>query len=206
MPRPDPAPPPVLYCLRGKVDERERTWLLPAGESTLGSAEANDLVLAVQGVSRQHARLRVDDFGVELADLASTNGSFVNGLRVEQARVALGDELRLGPVALTLLEIDPDDARLAFEIPPAAGEGRGESPAGLPDDESTDRLPASPPRFAPGRRRGKEHLLRFPPGIVVGAAPAMVRLYGEVRALCRGVLPVLITGETGVGKEHVAKV
>src|SRR5436305_9398883 len=120
MPRPDPAPPPVLYGLRGTVDERERTWLLPAGESTLGSAEANDLVLAVHGVSRQHARLRVDGEAVELADLASTNGSFVNGLRIEQARLGLGDTLRFGPVSLTLAEIDPGDARLAFEILPAS--------------------------------------------------------------------------------------
>jgi pSer/pThr/pTyr-binding forkhead associated (FHA) protein len=55
-----PLSPPVLYCLRGGISDRDRTWLLPAGESTLGSSEANDLVLAVTGVSRQHACLRVD--------------------------------------------------------------------------------------------------------------------------------------------------
>lgn len=77
----------ALYWLRCRSDQRDRTWLLPAGESTLGSAATNDFVLPVQGVSRQHARLRVDREGVELTDLASTNGSFVNGERIARARI-----------------------------------------------------------------------------------------------------------------------
>src|SRR5262249_55290108 len=74
-------------------------------------------------------------------------------------RVGPGDELRFGPVALTLQEIDPDDARLAFEIPPTFGEGRGEGPAGLPDDESTDRMVGPPPGLAPGGSEGIERFL-----------------------------------------------
>src|SRR6476660_9369203 len=97
--------PPALYCLRGSVEDHERTWLLPAGESTLGSAEGNDFVLPVPGVSRQHASLSAKDDGVEVADLASTTGSFVNGLRIERALAQPGVSLRFGPVTLTLTEI-----------------------------------------------------------------------------------------------------
>ncbi|MCP4663632.1 MAG: sigma-54-dependent Fis family transcriptional regulator, partial [bacterium] len=46
--------------------------------------------------------------------------------------------------------------------------------------------------------------LRFPPGIVRGEAPAMVALYQEMSSLLQGDVPVLIAGETGVGKEHLA--
>src|SRR6476646_11226846 len=148
-----PPSPSVLYCLRGSVEDRERTWLLPAGESTLGSAEANDLVLPVSGVSRQHASLAADGEGVEVADLGSTNGSFVNGLRIERARARPGDSLRFGPVTLTLEEIDPGDALLAFEIlpePPAPLAGL----PGLPEDESTERVEGPPPGFAPGGSLG----------------------------------------------------
>ena len=47
--------------------------------------------------------------------------------------------------------------------------------------------------------------LCWPEGILVGTAPTMARLYDEMRPLVRADLPVLITGETGVGKEHLAR-
>lgn len=44
-----------------------------------------------------------------------------------------------------------------------------------------------------------------PSGIVLGESPAMVSLYQQIRSLVRGDTPVLVLGETGVGKEHVAR-
>lgn len=48
--------------------------------------------------------------------------------------------------------------------------------------------------------------LVFPPGHVVGSSAAMKAVYRELQYLIRGNLPLLITGETGVGKEHIARV
>jgi len=48
-------------------------------------------------------------------------------------------------------------------------------------------------------------LLRFPSAHLPGRSPAMTALYGEMALLARGEIPVLILGETGVGKEHVAR-
>ncbi len=56
----------------------------------------------------------------------------------------------------------------------------------------------TPPAGQPG--------LVFPPGHVAGNAPAMISLYAELRAFAQGDLPVLIGGETGTGKEHVARI
>jgi two-component system NtrC family response regulator len=47
--------------------------------------------------------------------------------------------------------------------------------------------------------------LAFPPEVVVGRSPAMLRLYAQVAALAESRLPVLLLGETGAGKEHVAR-
>jgi len=47
--------------------------------------------------------------------------------------------------------------------------------------------------------------LHFAPRYVVGRSAAMREVYGQLRQLLRGDIPVLITGETGVGKEHVAE-
>lgn len=47
--------------------------------------------------------------------------------------------------------------------------------------------------------------LRFPAGYVVGESEAMASIYREMRTLSDSDLPVLIVGETGVGKEHIAR-
>ncbi len=47
--------------------------------------------------------------------------------------------------------------------------------------------------------------LRFPPGVVVGQSPAMRRLYALLERMAQSQLPALVLGETGVGKEHVAR-
>ena len=47
--------------------------------------------------------------------------------------------------------------------------------------------------------------LHFPPGYVVGRSPAMEELYHRMATLCRRRRPVLLHGETGVGKELLAR-
>ena len=48
--------------------------------------------------------------------------------------------------------------------------------------------------------------LVFPSDVVIGRSPAMRRLYEELSTVVDGQLPVLVLGETGVGKEHIARV
>ncbi len=65
---------------------------------------------------------------------------------------------------------------------------------GLPGSSVDGPVPPSEPA-----------VLRFPPGFVVGSSAAMAALLAEVRALLRDDSPVLITGETGTGKELIAR-
>ena len=54
------------------------------------------------GVSRLHARVRIEKDVATLEDLGSKNGTLLNGTRVEAATaLADGDEIRLGTVVLT---------------------------------------------------------------------------------------------------------
>ena len=53
-------------------------------------------------VSRIHCRLTATDANVEVVDLKSTNGTFVNDKRVEKATLSVGDRLRVGRVELTI--------------------------------------------------------------------------------------------------------
>lgn len=84
---------------------------LSPGVQTLGRSAAHcDLVVGGRGLSRSHARLTVDSAGqVELEDLGSTNGCFINGDRVQRALLKNGDTIGLGPEVLLQLEY-PDSA------------------------------------------------------------------------------------------------
>ncbi len=71
----------------------------------LGSEAQGGLVIRNPTVSRRHALIRrqADGRGWEILDLHSTNGTFVNGQRVESAApVNVGDRITLGAVALEL--------------------------------------------------------------------------------------------------------
>lgn len=75
-----------------------------AGRVKLGKApkaegEARLVTLEDTYLSRDHAAVTAGAGGVVLVDLGSTNGTFVNGRRVERAILAEGDELRLGQIS-----------------------------------------------------------------------------------------------------------
>ncbi len=70
--------------------------LLPGAIKTVGRAPRADFVVDAPLVSRLHCRLTLQDDGVLVEDLESTNGTFVNGQRVSKSLLASGDLLRVG--------------------------------------------------------------------------------------------------------------
>ena len=77
--------------------------LMPGSIRTLGRATGADFILDVALLSRVHCRFTVtSDGGLEIRDLDSTNGTFVNGMKVDVARLASGDRLLLGRVELVV--------------------------------------------------------------------------------------------------------
>jgi transcriptional regulator with AAA-type ATPase domain len=97
----------------------------------------------------------------------------------------------------------PKDQRLALAVAGASPGLRALLPLALRCFvQATLRLGAAPP---PSAVAAGAPSLAFPPEVVVGRAPAMQRLYAHVAVLTESILPVLLLGETGVGKEHVAR-
>ena len=74
----------------------------PGGVKTVGRAPRADFILEAALVSRLHCRLEAEGETLHVVDLDSTNGTFVNDKRVERARLASGDRLRIGRVELTV--------------------------------------------------------------------------------------------------------
>ena len=73
--------------------------LLPGSFKTMGRAPRADFIVEAALVSRLHCRFRLDDRdGLGVEDLGSTNGTWVNGRKVEKAPLTAGDKVRIGRV------------------------------------------------------------------------------------------------------------
>ena len=76
--------------------------LRPGAVKTVGRAPRADFIVDAALVSRLHCRITATADNLEVVDLKSTNGTFVNGKRVHKGHVADGDTLRVGRVELTV--------------------------------------------------------------------------------------------------------
>jgi pSer/pThr/pTyr-binding forkhead associated (FHA) protein len=77
--------------------------ILPGSVKTIGRATRADFVLDAALVSRFHCRLSAGPDGtLEVEDLHSTNGTWVNDLRIGRRALSEGDRLRVGRVELVV--------------------------------------------------------------------------------------------------------
>jgi pSer/pThr/pTyr-binding forkhead associated (FHA) protein len=74
--------------------------ILPGSIKTIGRAARADFVVDAALVSRLHCRLTAGASELEVVDLESTNGTFVNGERADRAKLRQGDKLGVGRVEL----------------------------------------------------------------------------------------------------------
>ncbi|MBW2509465.1 MAG: sigma 54-dependent Fis family transcriptional regulator, partial [Deltaproteobacteria bacterium] len=151
--------------LRPQAAEQARLSLVNGGGSearalhlgrepiSIGSAPDNALTLSDRAVSRYHCRIEPAERSCSIRDLSSTNGTWVDGVRVQQQALRPGTTLRVGRTELRVVN-----------------------------------------RGAEGKR----------PNLVAHSAP-MLAVMAEADRFAGLPWPVLIRGETGVGKEHVAR-
>jgi pSer/pThr/pTyr-binding forkhead associated (FHA) protein len=80
--------------------------ILPGSIKTIGRAPRADFVLDAALVSRLHCRVTAGATELEVVDLDSTNGTYVNGERTARATLRAGDRLGVGRVELTVDKVD----------------------------------------------------------------------------------------------------
>jgi len=90
-----------------QVQGPDRTLLIPLGNEPIhiGRGLAADLHLDENSVSRRHAILVPRPSGARVLDDRSSNGTFVNGRRIQQADLSNGDVIVLGRIMLRYLEV-----------------------------------------------------------------------------------------------------
>ena len=95
----------ALVLLR-KGDERRRFQLTAGGPgqmTVIGRREDCGLRIPLGDVSRKHCSILVtDDGGLRLQDLGSSNGTYVNGRRVQESPVLPGDVIQIGSLKFLL--------------------------------------------------------------------------------------------------------
>ena len=93
-----------MWILRSVDPAPAVTLRLPPGsEKTIGRGAAAGFSIDTPLLSRFHCNLTASAEELVVEDLDSTNGTFVNGQRVQRTRLREGDLLRLGGVELSVV-------------------------------------------------------------------------------------------------------
>jgi hypothetical protein len=87
----------------------------------IGRSSELDMVLVEDMVSRKHAKITVQAGKITIEDLGSTNGTFVNGEKIKQARLKEGDRILIGTSILKLIyqgteHQELDDAKVKQQL------------------------------------------------------------------------------------------
>ncbi len=174
--------------------------LVPPEGATVGSSDRNDLRLDAHGVSRQHARFVPAGDVLWVEDRGSKNGIWLDERRVDRQALAAGDRVRIGEAWITIERVPCDDAEVALAWP------RSQTSASVPAlDEPTTLLPGAGSPFALQPIATLFPGLSLPEEFIVGPSSRMLRLLGEVERVAADRAPALLLGETGTGKELLAR-
>jgi len=122
----------------------------------VGRAPTSDIPIIDPTISRRHAELHSTDKGFVIRDLGSSNGTFVNGSRIDSGRAAAGDLISFGKVGFRLVLSDG-----TIEAP---------TKAAPPQTPTILRQVAPPPQPPPTEARRAIHA-KTPPPIAIVAEP-----------------------------------
>lgn len=175
QPRPDPTEPraPRAWLLIEHGDELTSAVVRAGAAAVVGrGADADVSLPQAVSLSRRHARFEWREGALQVRDLSSKNGVFVDGRRVPEASLHGDEDVRLGEIPVSVRIVGGPAGFSSGRPAPAAAE------SGAHD------LPTVVPPVLYDRR--------------------MRQLYEMVGRVARTTMPVLILGETGVGKELVA--
>ena len=148
-----------LLVISGPRQSRE--FVIGKDVFTIGSGKQNDLSIDDSTVSRRHCEISVEENGYRITDLDSTNGTYVQGVRVSSAFLNPGSEFQIGKTHLVFCPLLEER-----EVPLSSCEAFGS---------------------------------------MLGRSTAMRRIFHLAETYSPTDATIMITGETGTGKEIMAE-
>jgi hypothetical protein len=139
----------------------ERRYLLDRPEMVIGRDVANQIPINDSEISRQHVKLTRQAEGYIIQDLGSTNGTFVNEVRLSGLmRLEHGVQIRMGDNVILVFEVSYDSEATMASTPERMPIGAPTAPAPPraqaapspppPGQQYAGRVPASPPPVKEG--------------------------------------------------------
>ncbi len=161
----------LLLTFHGKV---VREYPLEDAQVWIGRKAANLVVIDNAAVSGEHARIVSEDGGYWIEDLASTNGTFLNGARITRERLYDGDGIQVGKHVLRY----QDETRTRPD--PAGGTASTTEGTGPSDGQATSRgrKPSGGLRVLSGKTDRHNYALTAPMSAIGSQADAAIRLTG----------------------------
>jgi transcriptional regulator with PAS, ATPase and Fis domain len=156
-----------------------------------GSLPGNTIYLPYKGVSRRHFSLAFADSGWIIRDEGSTNGIRINGKRLKESPIQVGDTIEAGSVKLQVeSQTEVDSLRFGTATLP-------------PQERGTDPMNVVP--IAEKQQVFYFPDLVFPKNLILGNSPKMFEVYKSIHAVAESDMNILLVGETGAGKEMIAE-
>ncbi len=156
------------------------------GEVLIGRSSECDLIIPASSVSRKHARIVGTEYGYFLEDL-SKNGTFINGKRIKKETLTKNTDIKIGPYLLR------------FTISTFQSDLQDEQPTTFIDEHPTVA------RFSRMQKPRDSTVDNLVPMGIVGKSPEIEKMLNLMKKVADTDFPVLIIGETGTGKELVAR-
>lgn len=184
-----------MIRLVAACNESTVSFLLPEDlkEITAGSLPENGIYLPYKGISRRHFSVTKSDQGWCLEDRGSTNGTSLNGKTVTRAFLKPGDLIQAGAVTIRV-EASSEEIQ-KIDIPATGPEGTGV--------RATDHVGQIP--------FGKDPIpysfpnLVLPPEMIIGRSAVLMEIYRKLQSISDSDLNILFVGETGTGKDFLAR-
>src|SRR6185295_6955670 len=85
-----------------RADQQRRSFSVTRDMTVIGRREDCDVRIPLSDVSGKHCRLILVGETIKVEDLGSSNGTYRNGERIQQAELSAGDTLQVGPVVFVL--------------------------------------------------------------------------------------------------------
>ena len=113
-------------------DENYQTFYVDVNdqqpEVTIGRNQGNRILIPTKSLSRYHAKIIYQNRHYYIIDLKSSNGTYVNDVRVDQQEIHPGDQIRLGDVDIEFI----DDNRAISPVPHGMPAANPMQPGGMP--------------------------------------------------------------------------
>lgn len=147
--------------LMERADGTPMEYIFDQPMVSIGGMDDNDVVIDDDTVSRYHCRIIQEPEAYIIQDIQSTNGTFVNRVRIREAFLKPGCTLTVGKTDVRFQSLD----------------------------EKVEITPVNRDRF----------------GRIVGTSVRMREIFGILEKIAPSGVTVVIEGETGTGKEVVAR-